>query len=124
MKASARISESEWEIMNLVWAKSPLSTSEIVEQLSAKVGWHSRTIRTLLDRLVRKGALAYVTEGKRYLYRPQVSMEECVRKESQSFLERAFGGEPASMLIHLVKTTRLSPAEIQQLKAILAEKER
>ena len=83
--------------MNVVWARAPISASEIVEALASQKGWHSRTIRTLLDRLVRKGALKATPEGKRYLYEARVAMADSVRQESQSFLERVFGGEPAAM---------------------------
>lgn len=124
MKDAAHISEAEWEVMSVVWNTSPIAASEIVEQLEAKRGWRSRTTRTLLDRLVRKGALTFEVDGKRYLYRPRISMEKCLRKESRTFAQRVFGGEPVSMLIHLVKNTKLSPAEIQKLKDILAEKEK
>lgn len=124
MKPIAKISDAEWDVMSLLWNKAPAAASEIVEQLESKRGWHSRTIRTLLDRLVKKGALRSEMEGKRYLYWPRFTMEECVRKESQSFLDRVFGGEPASMLMHLVKHTRLSSKEIQELKKILSDKEK
>ena len=108
----------------MVWTHSPIAASDVVEQLETKRGWHSRTVRTLLDRLVKKQALATVLEGKRYLYRPRVKMQDCVRSESQSFLERVFGGEPASMLMHLVKHAKLSPEEISELKRLLSEKEK
>jgi BlaI family penicillinase repressor len=124
MKPNPNISGAEWEVMTVVWNKPPAAASDIVEQLEARRGWRSRTIRTLLDRLVKKGALRFELEGKRYLYWPRVTMESCVRKESKSFLERVFGGEPASMLMHLVKTTKLSPEQIQELKRILSEKEK
>jgi BlaI family transcriptional regulator, penicillinase repressor len=119
-----KISDSEWQVMNIVWAKSPLPSSEIVETLTHQKGWHPRTIRTLLDRLVRKRALRAVPEGKRYLYEPRISVEEGIRQESQSFLDRVFGGEPATMLLHLVGEAKLSREEIQQLKSILTEKEK
>ena len=124
MKRPVNISEAEWEVMNLVWKKSPIAASEVVEQLAPKNDWHPRTIRTLLDRLVRKSALRFRSEGKRYLYEPNVTMEECVHHESRSFVERVFGGEPASMLINLVKHTQFSPEEIKRLKKILSEKEK
>lgn len=124
MNPAPNISEAEWEIMSLLWNNSPAAASDIVQLLEKKRAWRSRTTRTLLDRLVKKRALQIEVDGKRYLYRPAVTMDDCVRKESQSFLERVFGGEPASMLIHLVKTTALSPKEIQQLKRILSEKEK
>ena len=124
MKATAKISEAEWEVMSVLWNKAPAAASEIVEQLESKRGWRSRTIRTLLDRLVKKGALRIELDGKRFLYWPKVTMDACLRQESQSFLRRAFAGEPASMLIHLVKNTDLTPEEIQELKQLLSEKEK
>ena len=64
MKKPVKISQAEWEVMNVVWQKWPSAASEIVHQLSAKNDWHSRTIRTLLDRLVKKGALTTEADGK------------------------------------------------------------
>jgi BlaI family penicillinase repressor len=119
-----RISESEWRVMSLVWEKAPVAAGDIVEALSKPSGWHPRTIRTMLDRLVKKRALKTTVDGKRYLYAPLLSMEECVRRESRSFLDRVFGGEPAPMLLHLMKESRLSPDEIKELKRLLTEKEK
>ena len=119
-----KISDAEWQVMTVVWAKAPVPASEIVEALSKQTGWHARTIRTLLDRLVRKKALKILPEGKRYLYQPLITMKEGVRQESQSFLKRVFGGEPAAMLLHLVGEAKLSKEEIKKLKAILERKER
>jgi BlaI family penicillinase repressor len=119
-----KISDSEWQVMTVVWDKAPVPTSEIVEVLAGQKGWHVRTIRTLLDRLVRKKALRILPEGKRYLYKPLISIEEGVRQESQSFVQRVFGGEPAAMLLHLVGEAKLSKEEIRKLKAILEEKEK
>ena len=124
MKRPVKISEAEWEVMNVVWGKAPIAASEVVERLGEKRDWQPRTIRTLLARLVNKGALRSEFEGKRYLYKPKVTMQECVHHESRSFVERVFGGAPASALIHLVQQTELTPEEIKQLKKILSEKEK
>jgi BlaI family penicillinase repressor len=124
MKTTPKISAAEWEVMAVAWERSPIAASDVVEQLGKKRGWRSRTVRTLLDRLVKKGALRSELEGKRYLYWPCVSMDQCLRQESQSFLHRVFGGEPVSMLIHLVKETKLTAEEIRELKRILKEKEK
>ena len=124
MSTPIKISDSEWEVMNVVWARAPVAASDIVAELSGKKHWHPRTIRTLLDRLVRKQALNFEVDGKRYLYRASISMDVCVRRASQGFLRRVFGGEPASMLMHLVQQTELSREEIAQLKRILSEKEK
>jgi BlaI family transcriptional regulator, penicillinase repressor len=119
-----KISESEWQVMSIVWTKAPVSASEVVEVLSQQKGWHSRTIRTLLDRLVKKMALKTRFEGKRYVYEPLITLEEGRRQESRSLLQRVFGGEPAAMLLHLVEETKLTKADIKKLKAILSEKEK
>ena len=124
MKTIVKISDAEWEVMNLIWEKSPLPASEVVDQLSVKKGWRARTTRTLLDRLVKKRALSTRLEGKRYLYHSKVTAEDCVRRETRSFLARVFGGKPGALLLNLAKETELSREEIQELKRILEEKEK
>jgi BlaI family penicillinase repressor len=81
-------------------------------------------VRTLLRRLVNKRALGQQAEGKRYLYTPLVSMEACVRQESESFWERVVGRAPSAALIHLVKRADLSKRDIQELRRILRTKEK
>jgi BlaI family transcriptional regulator, penicillinase repressor len=119
-----KISESEWQVMTIIWEREPVSAGDVVEKLSAKSGWHSRTIRTLLDRLVKKGALGVDSTSKPALYRARLNMADCVQQESQSFLQRVFAGESASMLMHFVKESKLSGDEIKQLKKLLSEKEK
>jgi BlaI family transcriptional regulator, penicillinase repressor len=120
---SIKISESEWQVMVVVWTRSAASAAEVVESLGKQKGWHSRTTRTLLDRLVKKRALKVVPEGKRNLYEPLISMEQAVRQESWSFVQRVFGGEPVPLLLHLVGETKLSKSDIKRLKEMLSKKE-
>jgi BlaI family transcriptional regulator, penicillinase repressor len=119
-----RISEAEWQVMTVVWQRSPATATEIVDALAKQTNWHPRTVRTLVGRLVRKGALKAAREGKRYLYEPRLTMDECVRQESRSFAVRVFGGEPAVMLLHLVKEAKLSKEDIKELRKVLEEKEK
>jgi BlaI family transcriptional regulator, penicillinase repressor len=122
MNVNISISDAEWEVMNLVWTRAPVSAAEIVAELEQKRGWQSRTTRTLLDRLLRKGALAAGHDGKRIRYGAKIRRDDCIRRESRSFLDRVFGGEPGPMLIRLVKESKLSPGEIRELKRILKQK--
>src|SRR5580692_234322 len=115
-----KISESEWQVMSVAWQKAPVSAAEVVEALERQKGWHSRTTRTLLDRLVKKQALKIRSEGKPNLYEPLISMEAAMRQESQSFLQRVFGGEPVPMLLHLVGEAKLSKKDIKRLKDMLS----
>ena len=120
---TVNISDAEWEVMNVLWARSPMPTGQIVQALASQSRWKPRTIRTLLERLVQKGAIKVLSDGKRQ-YAPVVSRQACVRKESRSFVQRVFRGEPASLLLHVIKETKLTQQEIDQLKELLSEKEK
>src|SRR4051812_4524512 len=106
------ISDAEWQVMDAVWAGSPRTASGVVARPAGPTGWTPRTIKTMLNRLVRKGALGFKAEGKRYLYEPRVSRADCVRAQSRSFLSRVFGGATGAALLHFVEEHDLSPAEI------------
>ena len=123
MAKYSKISDAEWVVMEAVWAKSPLGADDIVKSLGSS-GWNPRTIKTMLNRLVKKGALTFDAEGKRYLYRPRVSRETCVRTESRSFLKRIFRGDVGPMLAHFVEDSKLSAQQIKQLRELLEKKGR
>jgi BlaI family penicillinase repressor len=124
MKKVPRISETEWEVMKVVWAKGPCSAGEIVDALvSVDPSRHPKTIKTYLGRLTAKKALGFRKEGRGYLYRALVAENECVKAVSESFLDRVFGGSLKPMLAHFVEQKRLSAEEIQELKRILDKKE-
>ncbi len=124
MKKIPRISEAEWEIMKVIWAKAPCSAAEVIEGLSrGDASWHPKTIKTFLTRLVSKQALAFRKEGRAYLYHSVVTEKECVDAASESFLERVFGGSLKPMLAHFVERKKLSSKEIKELKQLLEEGE-
>jgi len=119
-----RISEAEWAVMEVVWASARQRTAqEIAAEIAPPRGWSERTVKTLLARLVKKGALGYAVEGKRYRYHAAVTREEGVRAESRSFLERVLGGRASPALAYFVREARLSQQEIDELRRLLREKE-
>ena len=124
MKKTIRISEAEWEVMAVAWEQPPVAAQTVAEALAGHKDWTLATVRTLLRRLVNKGALAQEAEGKRYLYTPLVTREECARWESDSFLDRVLGRAPAASLLHLVKKAPLTSDDIKELRRILREKEK
>ena len=124
MKKSVRITEAEWEVMAVVWDRTPVAASTVVEVLQHRKQWTLATVRTLLRRLVNKGALQQQAEGRRYIYTALISMEECVRQESESFLDRVLGRAPSEAILHLVKRADLSKDDIQELRRILRQKEK
>jgi BlaI family penicillinase repressor len=117
-----KIADSEWRIMKLFWRKSPQTSGEIIDQLRASTRWNPKTVKTLLNRLVKKGALAFNKEGRIYLYYPLVGEKECARAESRSFLDRVYGGALKPMLAAFLEEDKLSKNEIRELKRILEEK--
>ena|SRR5882762_2287237 len=123
MPPTANISEAEWEVMEILWRKSPLTALEVVRQLNHKA-WKDQTIRTMLGRLVRKKVLTYRADGKLYHYRPLVTRDHCVRVESHSFLHRIFRGAPQPLLVHMVQDAKLSREDIAELRRLLAKKEK
>lgn len=120
MPAAPDISDSEWAIMEALWESSPQTASEVTKTLRASMNWAENTVRTLLTRLVEKGALktAENASGTR-TFIPAVKREACVRAESQSFLDRVFGGAAKPMLVHFAQNSKLSPDEIKELKKLL-----
>lgn len=118
-----QISEAEWQVMNVIWNDQPLTSQEIVAQLIVQSDWSPTTIKTMLHRLVKKEALTFEKEGNRYLYRALVSRQDSVKQESQSFLDRVFGGNTAPLLSHFVNSGKLTPDQISELKQLLEEQE-
>jgi len=124
MKTAPRISETEWEVMRVVWDRHPITAAEVIERLAREdATWHPKTVRTLLARLVKKKALDYEPQGRLYVYEPKVSERDCVSAASDSFLGRVFGGSLKPMLAHFVQHRKLSRKEIEELKRILDGKE-
>jgi len=124
MNAQIRMTNAEWEVMAVVWEQAPVAASAVAGQLRDRKHWSLATVRTLLRRLVNKGALAQQIEGKRYIYTPLVSMKDCVHHESVSFWDRILGRAPSAALLNFVRQADLSKADIQELRRILREKEK
>ena len=118
------ISEAEWEVMEALWSKSPLTAGEVIDTLAEKTSWAPNTVRTLLTRLVRKKILEADKRNGPITFRPspKLSREECVGQESASFLDRVFGGSAQPLLLHFAAKAKLSPEEVRELQRILKEK--
>lgn len=124
MAKTPKISDAEWEVMKALWEDSPQTASGIAEAISEPNGWHPKTVKTLLGRLVKKGAIRFREEGNRYLYTPAFGRDRFVAEESKSFLNRVFGGDATPMLLSFVEQMRLSAEEVEELRAILKKKQK
>ncbi|MFN0076086.1 MAG: BlaI/MecI/CopY family transcriptional regulator [Prosthecobacter sp.] len=120
MPAAPDIAESEWSIMEALWESSPQTASEVTKTLRPITNWAENTVRTLLTRLVEKGALktGENTSGTR-TFLPAVKREACVRAEGESFMQRMFGGAAKPLLVHFAQNSKLTAEEVKELKKIL-----
>jgi BlaI family penicillinase repressor len=125
MKRNPRISEAEWKVMKVVWSLGPCSAGQIIESLTGSdPGWHPKTVKAFLTRLVKKKVLGFRKEGRAYLYRPLVAEKDCVDAASESFLSLVFGGSLKPMLAHFVEQKKLSGDEIRELRNVLKNESR
>lgn len=124
MKTAPRISEAEWEVMKIVWKKSPSLAQDIIQDLSKSSKWSPATIKTLLNRLISKGALNFAKNGKSYLYSPAYTEEEFRVAEADSFLNRVFDGALSPMISHFVQSRQLTSKELDSLEKILRERKK
>ena len=118
------ITEAEWKVMKLLWEKSPLPAYDVIQALGEKERWHSNTVKTLLARLTKKKALGTRKYKNLFLYYPLVSEEECIQAESDSLLERLFGGAVTPLLVHFARRRKLTKKDLEQLRKILDGKEK
>lgn len=121
MKIVPRISEAEWEVLGVLWRKSPLSAGQVFTELGER-SWKPNTVRTFLARLEKKGVIASKESAEGKVFSPKIARAACVRDASQSFLDRVFEGATGSLLLHFVKSKRLTKSELAELEAILAQK--
>lgn len=113
------ISEAEYEVMKVIWAHAPISTNEVVSKVLETSTWSSKTIQSLLARLVKKGALEYKKHSRVYVYTPLVKEEEYLEKESTSFLNRFYNGTLNSMVVNFLSQNKLTKEDITELRNIL-----
>lgn len=121
-KAIPKIAESEWRVMQVLWEHGPQTANDVVSALSGEVTWKPRTIKTLISRLVKKGAVKVTEEGYRYRYCAAVDESACVRSETRSFVRRVYQGAMKPALAAFLEDADLSPDEIDDLQKILHQK--
>jgi BlaI family penicillinase repressor len=114
-----RISEGEHVLMEVLWAESPLTAAESrPSAIDPARGWSDRTVKTMLGRLLTKGALAHEEDGRRYLYRPAVKLrKDHVARESSRLIDRLFGGRAAPLVAHLAERQALSESRYRRTRS-------
>lgn len=117
----AAISEAESVVMQILWERHPLGADDIVAIARAQQEWQESTVKTLLNRLLKKGAISAEAEGRRYLYSPVLSREDWLKEESSSLLDRLFDGRVAPLVAHFSKHRKLSKRDVAELRRLIDE---
>lgn len=116
-----RITDAEHAVMEALWERPRLTATEVCEEVCRTRGWSLATVKTLLSRLVQKGALAAEPDGRRFLYTPLIARDDYVGGESRRLVDRLFGGNAASLVAHLAETEALTEADLAEIEALLKE---
>lgn len=116
-----RISEAEAVVMQVLWSDHPLSADEVMARLPGGNDWAEATVKTLLNRLLNKGAIAAEKEGRRYLYSPLVQRDAWVLEESRSLIDRLFDGRVAPLVAHFSQHRKLTTEDVAELRRLLEE---
>ena len=113
------ISNAELSVMQVLWQRQPLSANDVVAALGNEKDWHEKTVKTLLNRLVSKGALGFDKEGRAYAYFPLITQHDYQLEQSQSFVKRLFSGRVAPLVAGFASQNKLSADDVAQLKQLI-----
>ncbi|WP_193161635.1 BlaI/MecI/CopY family transcriptional regulator [Microbulbifer hainanensis] len=118
------ISEAEYEVMEALWAGAPASAREVFQRLENKKSWQEQTVKTLLARLVKKGAIDYEKKERSYLYSPCLDREAYQIRQSKKLVNRLFDGQLSMLISGFVKGGELKKSDIEELKDIIEQWEK
>ncbi|HEY7930039.1 MAG TPA: BlaI/MecI/CopY family transcriptional regulator [Steroidobacteraceae bacterium] len=121
MKNPPSVSDAEALVMAVLWREGAMASEAVVAALAPEQPWQESTIKTLLSRLLKKGAVRARKQGRRYLYSPVLTREQWVSGESEGLLDRLFGGRVAPLVAHFSKHRKLSRRDIEELKRLIQE---
>lgn len=116
----SEISHAEFEVLDALWQGYPASAADIIERLNQQKDWHDKTVKTLINRLVKKQAISFEKEQRRYLYTPLLARETYVESQSSSLIERLFSGRVSPLIAGFAKNKNLDKDDIDELKAIIS----
>jgi BlaI family penicillinase repressor len=119
MKKKVSLTDSEWQIMQLLWKNAPLTITQIEKELKDKTGWSKHSIISFLKRMLTKGVITVEETGKAIQFYPAAEQEETYIEETKSFLSKLYGGSIGLMMSSMVDRAELNEEEIEELIDIL-----
>ena len=122
-KNTNSISLSEAKVLSVLWQNHPLSAKHIAEKLTDE-SWTYVTIKTLINRLLKKGFLSFEKEGRQYLYSATITEKDYLKKENKSFVERMYAGSFSGLFAAFTQHEKISGQELKEIKKMISEMEK
>ncbi len=116
-----QISTAESVVMEVMWRDGPCYAEQIVSEVTASRDWTAATVKTLLNRLLNKGAVQAERIGRRYLYTPVLNRDDYITQESQGLLDRLFDGQVAPLVSYFSEQQKLNQKDIAELKRLIGK---
>lgn len=123
-KENLELFESEWTILQKIWELEPCAAPTVQEALKGKKGWAYTTVKTMMDRMVKKGLLKTEKIRNLYLYSSAVTQSQARKSEITRTLKRAFDGTFTPMIQFLIENDQLSEEEYGHLEKLIKERKR
>ncbi len=117
------ISNAEWEVLRVVWAKGQASSKDIIGVLAQKMDWSESTIKTLIGRLVDKKILLSKRQGRSFIYWTEISEEEANLTNLKTELAKICQTKQADLLGQLLAETPMTAQDLSKLRSILDQKQ-
>lgn len=112
-----KLSDSDYEIMNIIWDEGEVTALEIAVRLAKKKGWKKPTVYTLIDRLIKKGAIERGEPD--YVCRALIKKEDVRTRETAGLLEKLYNGSAKLLISGFIKDKRLSAEELDELRELI-----
>ncbi|QDV38850.1 BlaI/MecI/CopY family transcriptional regulator [Tautonia plasticadhaerens] len=117
--SEAQFGRMQHRIMRVIWERGRVSARDITEALNRDEPVAHSTVQTLLRQLEGKGAIGHEARGRTFVFFPLVEEDRVRRGATRDLLDRVFGGRAGDLVAHLLRTERLSEAELDELRRLI-----
>lgn len=119
MTGRPKISEAELQVMQVLWDDPPLGAAEVAARIESR-GWSLATVKSLLSRLMAKGAVTADRQGRRFLYRPAIERAPVAASQASRLVDRLFGGRVSPLVAQLAESGQIDERDLDELEALVA----
>ena len=112
-----KLFESEAKVMEIIWAKAPISAKEISLIAAETIGWNKNTTYTIIKKLEAKGFIRREDPG--FICTPLISQNQMQKVEATSLVKKVFGGSRKALFSALLEDEPLSDEEIDELRKLI-----